>query len=135
MDTVTKAVRSRIMSAVKQKDSEIERKLRRALWAGGVRYRKHVRMFGTPDLVISTTRLLVFVDSCFWHGCRYHYSCPKSNAEFWRSKIERNQRRDRKVTRFYRRRGWTVVRFWEHQLASDLDGCVAKVLRVVKETR
>jgi DNA mismatch endonuclease (patch repair protein) len=135
MDTVTKAVRSRIMSAVKQKDSEIERKLRLALWAEGVRYRKHVRMFGTPDLVISTTRLLVFVDSCFWHGCRYHYRCPKSNAGFWQSKIDRNRRRDLKVTRFYRRRGWSVVRFWEHQLASDFDACVAKVLSVVNETR
>lgn len=135
MDTVSKAVRSRIMSAVKQKDSEIERKFRLALWAEGIRYRKHVRMFGTPDIVISTSRLLVFVDSCFWHGCRYHYSCPKSNAEFWQSKIDRNRKRDIKVTRFYRRRGWRVVRFWEHQLASDFDACVAKVMSVVNATR
>src|SRR3954471_774049 len=135
MDSVTKAIRSRIMSSVKQKDSEIERRLRLALWAAGVRYRKNVRIFGTPDLVVSRARLLVFVDSCFWHGCRFHYRCPKSNADFWQSKIDRNRRRDKKVTRHYRRKGWKVLRFWEHQLTADLDMCAQRVVRVLRENR
>jgi DNA mismatch endonuclease, patch repair protein len=135
MDTVTKAVRSRNMAAVKHKDSQIERTLRRALWAAGIRYRKHLPMFGRPDLVISNARILVFVDSCFWHGCRYHYRCPQSNREFWRRKVEGNKKRDLKVTRYHRRRGWTVVRLWEHQLRADLGSCVGRVFRAIETDR
>jgi DNA mismatch endonuclease (patch repair protein) len=135
MDSVSKAIRSRIMARVKQKDSQIERRLRLALWSAGIRYRKNVRIFGTPDLVISANRVLIFVDSCFWHGCRFHYQQPKSNADFWQSKIDRNRRRDRKVTRHYRRKGWTVVRFWEHQLAADFERCVQRVVQMLAEKR
>src|SRR3954469_7146062 len=123
MDSVSKEARSRIMSRVKQRDSRIELRLRLALWRAGVRYRKHVRVFGTPDLVLRRARILIFVDSCFWHGCRYHCRRPKSNVAFWATKIARNRWRDRRVNRYYRRRGWTVIRFWEHQL-DDVDRCV-----------
>lgn len=123
------------MSRIKQRDSGIERALRAALWRTGVRYRKHVRIYGTPDLAMSTARVLVFVDSCFWHGCRFHCRRPKSNVEFWESKIARNRRRDLKVTRYYRRRGWTVIRFWEHQLSKDLDACVGRIAAAVAAGR
>lgn len=119
------------MSRVKQRDSGIERALRSALWRAGVRYRKHVRMRGTPDLAVASARVVVFVDSCFWHGCRFHCRRPKSNVDFWNQKIERNRRRDVKVNRHYRRRGWTVLRFWEHQLNRDLQSCVARVIDAV----
>ena len=121
------------MSRIKQRDSGIERTLRSALWRRGVRYRKNVRIYGTPDLVLLASRVLVFVDSCFWHGCRFHCRRPKSNVDFWEAKIARNRRRDLKVTRFYRRRGWVVLRFWEHRLLNDLDACVERVVKAVAE--
>jgi len=131
MDTVGREVRSRIMSRVKQRDSRLERQLRSRLWHTGLRYRKHVRMYGTPDIAIRSKKLVVFVDSCFWHGCRDHCRMPKSNVEFWATKIERNRQRDVEVTNFYRQRGWIVLRFWEHRLTCDLDGCVEEVRRAV----
>lgn len=133
MDSVDRETRSRIMSSVKQRDSGIERMLRLALWGRGLRYRKNVRIYGTPDIVFPASRILVFVDSCFWHGCRFHCRRPKSNVDFWESKIARNRRRDLKVTRFYRRRGWVVLRFWEHRLQNDLDACVERVVKAVAE--
>jgi len=54
------------------------------------------------------------VDGCFWHGCPIHAIQPKQNAEFWRTKIARNQARDRLVTRTLRARGWCVIRLWQH---------------------
>ena len=119
------------MSRIRQRDSKIELALRSALWRTGIRYRKHVRIYGTPDLVISSACILVFVDSCFWHGCRFHCRRPKSNVDFWEAKIARNRKRDLKVTRYYRRRGWIVLRFWEHQLSEDLESCVERVRRAV----
>ena len=58
----------------------------------------------------------VFVDGCFWHGCPRHATQPKTNARFWRDKIEGNRARDRLVSRQLRRSGWRVIRVWEHEL-------------------
>ncbi len=69
-----------------------------------------------PDFVFPARKLAVFVDGCFWHGCPLHATQPKQNAEFWRTKIARNQARDRLVTRTLRRAGWRVLRLWEHEL-------------------
>ncbi|MBU4430996.1 very short patch repair endonuclease, partial [Patescibacteria group bacterium] len=70
MDKFSKKKRSEIMSKVKEKDSQIEIVLRKALWKKGIRYRKNVKKnFGNPDLVLAKYKTVIFVDSCFWHGC------------------------------------------------------------------
>jgi DNA mismatch endonuclease (patch repair protein) len=127
-DTVSRKVRSWIMSRIRGRDTKIEIAFRKALWAAGVRYRTHVRMKGTPDLVIRRAMTVVFIDSCFWHGCRWHCRRPRSNLVLWREKLERNRRRDRAVTRHYRRQGWTVLRFWEHQIQKDIGRCISRVV-------
>jgi len=128
MDSLSPTQRGRLMSRIKQRDTTMEKRFRGSLWAAGVRYRKNVRMFGTPDIVIRKARVVIFLDSCFWHGCRHHCRMPKSNVEFWNEKINRNRRRDRTVTKFYRDSEWIALRFWEHNLARNFDGCIAKVL-------
>jgi DNA mismatch endonuclease (patch repair protein) len=65
--------------------------------------------------VFVRARIAVFVDGCFWHGCPLHASWPKSNAEWWRSKIEANRARDRDTDARLTSAGWTVVRVWEHE--------------------
>jgi len=116
------------MARIKQRDSALELAFRRALWREGVRYRKNARAFGTPDLLFSSARLVVFIDSCFWHGCHHHCRKPKSNVVFWEEKLRRNRERDKLVTRHYRDRGWRVMRFWEHQLVRDQGRCIQSVL-------
>jgi len=46
-----------------------------------------------------------------------HAPRPKTRAEWWAAKLERNQLRDRTVTRALRKVGWKVVRVWECDLA------------------
>ncbi len=70
-----------------------------------------------PDFVFPKLRLAVFVDGCFWHGCRLHGTKPRNNAAFWRKKFAANKARDRLVTRTLRQNGWRVLRIWEHELA------------------
>lgn len=130
-DRIPKALRSRLMSRVRSTETSIERKLRKLLWARGLRYRKNVQMEGTPDIVFSQRKVAVFVDSCFWHCCRFHCRRPKSNISFWMKKLVRNKMRDRATTRRLRYRGWTVVRIWEHSLFSDPERCVARVVRAL----
>lgn len=69
-----------------------------------------------PDFIFPRLRVAVFVDGCFWHGCPRHATQPKTNAKFWRDKIEGNRARDRLVTRQLHRSGWKVIRVWEHEL-------------------
>ena len=71
-----------------------------------------------PDFVFSAPRLVVFIDGCFWHGCPRHATAPKTNAVFWAAKLAGNRARDRYVNRALQRRGWRVVRIWEHELRS-----------------
>jgi DNA mismatch endonuclease (patch repair protein) len=80
-------------------------------------WRRNSTLIGKPDFVFPKLRLAVFVDGCFWHGCPIHGTKPKQNAEFWLTKIARNQTRDRLVNRTLRKTGWRVLRIWEHELA------------------
>jgi DNA mismatch endonuclease (patch repair protein) len=87
---------------------------------------------GRPDIVFQQERLVVFVDGDFWHG--YRYPAWKSRlSPYWRSKIERNRTRDRRNHATLRRRGWRVIRVWEHQIQTDLDSAVLRVIRALKK--
>lgn len=126
------AVRSRIMASVRGKDTGPERVLRSALHARGLRYRKHSPSVpGRPDLSISSRRVAVFIDGCFWHGCPKHYRTPSRNAQFWDSKIARNQQRRREVLSELRRAGWRWVQVRECDLKARPGTAIARVWRAV----
>src|SRR2546425_10694202 len=76
-------------------------------------WRRRERMFGHPDFVFRHSRVAVFVDGCFWHGCRKHGAVPRTRAEFWEAKIDRNRRRDVRVRHVLTDLGWTVIRLWQ----------------------
>jgi DNA mismatch endonuclease (patch repair protein) len=122
----------RRMQATRQRDTPGEIALRKALRALGLRYRIDVTLPGTrrrADVAFVRARVAVFVDGCFWHGCPKHGTWPKTNAAWWRSKIEGNRLRDKNTDVTLRIAGWTVLRFWEHTDAAVAARRVAKVLR------
>lgn len=110
---------SRRMANVRQKNTNAEIALRRALFSLGLRYRVNFEVLRKPrrvaDIVFPARKIAIFVDGCFWHGCPEHASWPKRNSEFWRQKIEANRLRDADTNVRLRRIGWTVLRFWEHE--------------------
>jgi DNA mismatch endonuclease (patch repair protein) len=107
------------MARVRQRGTDVEIELRRALHALGLRYRLQVPQLRKPrrivDIVFIGARVAVFVDGCFWHGCPLHATWPKENAGFWRAKIEANRARDADTTRRLRELGWEVIRVWSHE--------------------
>lgn len=130
-DTVSKKKRSEIMSKVKSKDSKIEVDFRKAIWKAGFRYRKNpIQYFGKPDIVLPKYKTAIFIDSCFWHGCKRHCRLPSARKKYWTAKIERNKERDKEVNRHYRKIGWKVIRVWEHSLMQDF----GKTVRETKKT-
>lgn len=118
-DVMTPAQRSRCMSRIKGRNTGPELCLRRALWIKGYRYRLKVSLLGQPDLVFVGKRLVIFVDGCFWHGCPDHGVRPKSNQQFWHTKIRGNIERDARVTASLEAQGWRVLRVWEHDIEAD----------------
>ncbi len=108
------------MSRVRSKDSKIEVDFRKAVWKAGFRYRKNpTKYFGKPDLALKKRKTVIFIDSCFWHGCKKHCRMPSSNRNYWNRKIAGNMKRDKEVNRCYKDRGWVCLRFWEHELKDD----------------
>ncbi|MGW0119631.1 very short patch repair endonuclease [Streptomyces sp. NPDC003327] len=107
------------MSRQASRDTSQELAVRRLLHASGLRYRVNVPVPGMPrrtiDIVFGPARIAVFLDGCFWHGCPRHATRPKANAEWWRTKLDRNIARDRETTAHLEAQGWTVLRFWEHE--------------------
>lgn len=130
-DVFSKTERSAIMSRVRSRGNEATElrlvKLLRVHRISG--WRRHPRVYGHPDFVFPAQRLAVFVDGCFWHSCPKHGSMPKSNRKFWRAKLLANRRRDRYQRRELRRRGWTVLRIWQHEFAAGNERRLAARLR------
>ena len=116
-DIFTKEKRSEVMSSVKGKGSRLEKRVARLLRTNKIRYRSHPKNLpGNPDFYLPEFSTVVFVDSCFWHGCKYHGSHPKTNAKFWERKIERNKERDCEINKAYKQTNHKVLRVWEHQV-------------------
>lgn len=126
-DQLTSEQRSRLMSRVRHSGTAPEMRLRKALWSAGLRYRVKNRLPGHPDIVFNGARVAIFVDGCFWHGCPDHGTWPKTNQVFWKAKINRNMERDKEVDKKLRKEGWSVLRFWEHEVKNDLGQCVTRI--------
>jgi|ERR1700733_1797658 len=127
------ASRSRVMRAIKGADNQTtERRLRLALVRSGMTGWK-VRapgIPGTPDFVFPYSRLAIFADGCFWHGCpTCNRSKVRTNASFWAAKMQFNREKDCRVARSLRRSGWRVMRIWEHDLRDTLPQVVERIRR------
>lgn len=108
--------RSEVMSRIRCRDTKPELQLRRALWASGLRYRLQYKITGKPDLVFVKSRLAIFLDGCFWHGCPLHYSGPGTRQDFWKTKLRKNVLRDLAVEDALASEGWRIMRIWQHDL-------------------
>lgn len=131
-DVFSKAQRSRVMAAIRSKDTGPERRVAALLRAAGVRFRRHVAALpGTPDFVVAAARAAVFVHGCFWHGheaCGKGADLPAVRRAFWRAKLARNRARDRRAARALRKAGWSVFVVWECALARGRTPAVVRRL-------
>ena len=138
MDVHDQRTRSFNMSRIRSRDTKPELRLRKFAWASGLRgYRIRTKLPGRPDMVFSKTRVVVFVDGCFWHSCPECSDgrAPKSNTKYWSEKRRRNRERDVRQTKSLEDDGWIVLRFWEHRVLKETAACVRLIERAVQMTR
>lgn len=118
------------MSAIRSKNTKPEIVLRKALWARGLRFRIH---YGKEkiDVAFPSKKLAIFVDGCFWHGCPIHFHLPKSHQNYWHPKLKKNIERDMAKNTRLKAEGWSVMRFWEHEVMNP-DHVVKKILDTLR---
>jgi DNA mismatch endonuclease (patch repair protein) len=97
-------------------------------------WRRHPKdLFGKPDFIFRKKKVALFVDGCFWHGCRQIKKAPKANRKFWVTKVGQNIVRDKTVNRTLRKGGWKVVRIWEHELKKSPVRLIVKVTKIISD--
>ncbi|MGO1058525.1 very short patch repair endonuclease [Planococcus sp. FY231025] len=134
-EKITKEQRSKNMSAIRSV-SKLEDRISKALWAKGFRIRRNVKsLYGKPDFAIKKYKIVIFIDSCFWHSCPVHGNRPKNNKEFWEAKLNRNVERDKEVTDYYLKKQWHIMRIWEHDFKNDFEGSILLIKNFINESK
>lgn len=129
MDFLTQEERSTRMSAIRGRNNKTtELVLMIMLRRCGIKgWRRHLPLPGRPDFAFRREKVAIFIDGYFWHGCSLHYWPPSTNPAFWQAKVEANRLRDKTTSHMLRRKGWRVIRLWEHDLRDE-----ARVLRRIR---
>lgn len=125
---------SQTAKKIKNKDTQIEKILAKAMCNKGLRYRKNCKtVYGKPDFCFKGKKVAVFCDSEFWHGKKFlNGETFKTNKEFWEDKIMRNIERDIRVNIILQDKGWTVLRFWGSEIKNETSSCVEKIIKVLQ---
>lgn len=124
-DRITKEQRSKNMSHIRSKDTSIELKVRKYLFSLGYRYRvNYKKLLGKPDIVFTKKKIAIFIHGCYWHGhnCNSRYAhISKSNTNYWNTKIQRNQERDKRNIEQLEKDGWKVIVLWECEIKDNFE--------------
>ncbi|MFE0624707.1 very short patch repair endonuclease [Priestia aryabhattai] len=134
-DVMSKEQRRKNMQAIRSQ-SKLENQVSRELWKRGIRFRKNDKsLFGKLDISIKKYRIVIFIDSCFWHACELHGNRPKSNQLFWDKKLNRNKERDAEVKEYYIQNHWLVKRVWEHEIKENLSQVVDELVVFIEQAK
>ena len=131
-DVFTPEKRSWVMSRIRGTNTKIDLRMKRILTGTGCKFQMYPKMYGSPDFILQKRRIVIFCDGDFWHGYKYNEK-KKPAKKFWRQKIENNIRRDGKVSARLRKDGWSVLRFWEHDIEKKPEMCADKILRKIRQ--
>lgn len=118
------------MSRIRSRNTKIDLEMKNILSRTNRSYEMYPKMYGNPDFIIRRKKIAIFCDGDFWHGYKYQEK-KRPTKKFWRDKIERNIAHDRKVSRKLRREGWSVLRFWEHDIQKHPELCIRKLKRAI----
>ena len=131
-DIFTKEKRSWVMSRIRGTNTKIDIKMKKMLKDSGYKFEMYPKMYGNPDFVNKRKKISIYCDGDFWHGYKYHEK-KKPSKKFWRDKIETNMKRDKRYARKLRREGWSVLRFWEHDIEKNPEKCTRRILKKFKK--
>ncbi len=136
MDDLTPEDRRKNMRNIRSKNTVPELLVMNELKRRKIYFAKHVdKIFGKPDIVFRRKKIIVFVDSDFWHCNPKKFIMPATNIEYWEKKIQRNQDRDKLVNKTLKKDGWLVLRFWESEIKKDTKKIVNKIVTKLEQNQ
>jgi len=133
MDNLTVEQRHKNMKNIRSSHTLPELKIMKELRHRKIYFASNVaKIIGKPDIVFRRKKVIVFIDSDFWHGHPTRFKAPKSNQEYWVKKITRNRARDKEVNELLEKEKWCVIRIWEHEIKHDFDSVINRILESIK---
>ena len=133
MDNLTVEQRRKNMQNIRSTDTKVELLVAKALRKQRIYSARNVKsLIGRPDFVFRRKKVVIFIDSDFWHGHPKRCIMPKSNCEYWVQKIMKNKLRDRAVSRQLKKEGWTVLRIWEYDIKKRFNHSFEMILSSIK---
>lgn len=130
VDVFTPEKRSWIMSRIRGTNTQIDLAMKEMLYELKCKYQMYPKMYGNPDFIIRNKKIAIFCDGDFWHGYKYHEK-KKPRKRYWKEKIESNMKRDLRINKKMRRDGWSVLRFWEHDIHGNPEKCKKRIARKI----
>ena len=128
MDDLSKEDRRKNMQHIRSINTVPELLVIDELKKRKIYFAKYVKkIFGKPDIVFRRKKLIVFIDSDFWHFNPKKFIMPMTNVDYWKEKIKRNIQRDKLVNKVLKKNGWQVIRFWESDIKKDTEKVVNKI--------
>jgi DNA mismatch endonuclease (patch repair protein) len=129
MDNLTKEQRRKNMQHIRSTGTKPERMIMTALRKRKIYFSAYVsKIIGKPDIVFRRKKVIVFIDSDFWHGHPKRCVMPKANSSYWKTKIEGNRKRDKFVNAELKRNGWKILRLWEYDIKHKFEENLQKIL-------
>lgn len=129
MDVFSKKKRSEIMSKIRSKNTKAEKLVFGELRKRGIYFQKHYKKaLGNPDIALPRKKKAVFIDGDFWHGYNFNKNKSRLPKKYWRSKIEKNIKRDKYNRAKLRLAGWQVLRIWEHEVLKNFNEIVKEII-------
>lgn len=133
MDNLTKEQRRKNMSNIRSKNTKPELTIEKELKKRKIYFSRNSKnIFGKPDFIFRRKKIVLFVDSDFWHCHPKRFIKPKSNLDYWEKKIERNILRDKLVNKTLKQEGWKVIRIWEYDIKKNLEKTIEKLLKALE---
>ncbi|KAF0153027.1 MAG: DNA mismatch endonuclease patch repair protein [Ignavibacteria bacterium] len=130
MDNLTPAQRKKNMQNIRSKGTIPEKIIMRELKNAGIYFSTHANnIIGSPDIVFRRKKIVVFIDSDFWHKHPTRFIMPQTNTNYWINKINRNKQRDKIVTKELRKNGWRVIRLWGYDIKKSSSRCIKRILK------
>ena len=128
MDDLSKEARRKNMQNIRSKNTVPELLVINELKRRKIYFAKHVdKIFGKPDIVFRRKKIIVFIDSDFWHCNPKKFIMPTTNKIYWKKKIQGNIERDKLVTKTLKKEGWKILRFWESNIKKNVIKVVDKI--------
>ena len=138
--TKEKIRKARLHQIIPVKDTKPEKDIQKILKDIGIPFEKHKPILGQPDIFIQPN-ICIFVDGDYWHANpkdfvnkgKLYPGFKKDDRIIGKVHAKDRWARDKSISQRLRKKGYSVLRFWQSELEINQGKCLQKILKAVKK--